>query len=82
MQWETHFCYIHPRSNNNAPGRTILGGRFESWSADAGSGTAALLAAPGFEPPTKKYAAAYITVRPLLILRPAILPTAWTRVCR
>ena len=48
--------HIHPWSNGNAPGRRILGRQFDSWSMGAGGGTAAVLAAPGFEPPTKKSA--------------------------
>ena len=67
--------------NGNAPGRRILGRRFDSWSADAGGGAAAVLPAPGFEPPTKRSTAACNTIRPLLILRMIVLPTAWTRVC-
>ena len=54
------------RSNGNAPNCSILGRRFQSCSVDAGSGAAAMLAAPGFEPPTKKFAAACITIRPLV----------------
>ena len=49
---ETKACHIHSWSNGNAPGRTILGRRCESWSVD-GCGAAAVLAEPGFEPPTK-----------------------------
>ena len=81
-QWETQVCQTHPRSNGNAPSRRFFGRRFESWSLDAGGGAAAVLAAPGFEPPIKKSAATCITIRPLPILSLVVLPTAWTRVCR
>ena len=63
------------------PAAELLGRWLESWSGDAGGGAAAILAAPGFEPPTKKSAVACIAIWPLPMLRPAVLPTAWTRVC-
>ena len=63
------------------PAAEFLGRRFESWPVDAGGGAAAILAAPRFEAPTKKSAAACITIRPLPKLRSVGLPTAWTRVC-
>ena len=59
----------------------FLGRRSESWLVDGGGGGTAILAAPGFGSPTKKSAAACITIRPLLMLRSIGLPTAWTRVC-
>ena len=70
-----------PRSNGNAPSRRFFNRRFESWLVDASGGAAAVLAALGFEPPTKKSAVGCITIRSLPILRPIVLPTAWTRVC-
>ena len=57
-----------------AEGNRILGRRFESWSVNAGGGTAAIFAAAGFELPTKKFAVACITIRPLPILRPSSSP--------
>ena len=63
------------------PAAEFLGRRLESWSVNAGGGGAIILAAPGFGPPTKKSAAACITIRPLPMLRAVGLPTAWTRVC-
>ena len=80
-QWGDISLSHNRRSNGNALGRSILGRRFESCPADAGGGAAAVLATPGFEPPTQKSAAACITIRPLLLLTPVVLPTAWTRVC-
>ena len=77
---ETPLCHIQPRSNGNASGYKILGWRFDSLSMDAGV-AAAILAAPGFEPPTKKSVAACITIWPLLILSTVVLPTVWTHVC-
>ena len=74
-------CHIHRRSNGNAADANLFGRRFESWWVDAAGGTAVVFTAPGFEPPTKMFAAACITIRPLPILIPAGLPTAWTRVC-
>ena len=44
-------------------------------------GAAAVLAAPRFEPPTKKSMVACITIRPLPIPSLDVLPTAWKRVC-
>ena len=81
MQWETHLCHIHPRSNGNAPSCRFFGRRFESWCVDDGGGAAAVLAAPRFEPSIKKSLAACITIGPLPMLTSVVLPTAWNRVC-
>ena len=78
-QWETPSCHIRLWSNRNALGRRILGLRFDSRSMGAGAG--AVLAALGFEPPTKKSAAVCITIRPLPFTGPVVLPTGCGCVC-
>ena len=77
-----HICDT-PRSGRMVmhPPAEFLGRRFESWSVDVGGSAATILAAPGFQPPTKKSAAVCITIRPLPMPRSVGLPTAWTRVC-
>ena len=62
-QWGDISLSHNCRSNGNAHGRSILGRRFESWSVDAGGGSAA-----GFEPPTLRSTAACISIRLLLLL--------------
>ena len=63
-----------PRSNGDAAGDSFLGRWFKSWSGDAGGGAAAILTAPGFEPPTKKSVSACITIQPLPILHQKFSP--------
>ena len=75
---ETHLCHIQPWSNGNALGCRILGRKIvPGWTATAALPT---LAAPGFETPTKRSAAACITIPLLPMLRPIVFPTAWSRV--
>ena len=52
---ETHLCHIQPWSNGNALGCRTLGRWIGSWSD---GGAAAILAAPGFEPPLHYHSAA------------------------
>ena len=50
--------------NGKAGGRRIFGRQFEPWCGQYGSGAAAGVHRPGFEPPTEKSAAWCVTIRP------------------
>ena len=57
----------------------MLGRRLES-RLETGVAAAVLLSL-ALDPPTKRFVADCITIRPLLIIGPAVLPTACSRVC-
>ena len=61
------------------PGRKVGSSNPGQWTVVRRA--AAIFARPGFEPPPKKSVASCITVRPLIALMAAALPTAWSRVC-
>ena len=62
------------RPNGNAGGRRHFGRRFEPRCGQHGSGTAAGVHPPGFEPPTEKSAAGCVTIRPGVDVTQMCLP--------